>query len=354
MKRSLIAAFLLLQFWGCGKNVGLEGPESSIDEPDRDLFDRGLRDLNRNRHTMARLTLQTLINTYPDSEYLPQAKYAMAESFYREGTSSALLQAEAEFRDFITFFPTSDMADDAQLMIALTHIRQMEKADRDRTQALMAEIELKNMIQNYPDSPLLDDAKDKLRGVQEVLAEGVLRIANFYHIKKSYPAAISRYKEVLEKYPDYSQSGEVLYNLAESLRQNDNEPEGVIYYTRLVRDHPLSDRVKDAKEKLIALDSPVPEANPVALARAEENRQANRGVLGRVMGMFSRRPGVSTETDAASVANESREQEEARKSEGGGTKPEGDAKKTDTKGSGSFGIEGTVVNPNQKPPVKKP
>src|SRR4029077_13505977 len=101
-------------------------------------------------------TLFRSIQTYPDSEFLPEAKYALAESFYREGTTANLNQAEIEFKDFITFFPTSPRADDAQLMIAMTHIRQMEKADRDPSQAELAETELTNMIQTYPDSSLLD------------------------------------------------------------------------------------------------------------------------------------------------------------------------------------------------------
>ena len=84
-----------------------------------------------------------------------------------------LNQSETEFKDYITFFPTTDLADDAQLRVALTHMRQMEKPDRDSTQARLSEIELKRMISDYPDSPLLDEAKQKLRDVQEVLAEGV-------------------------------------------------------------------------------------------------------------------------------------------------------------------------------------
>ena len=82
-----------------------------LDEPDRVLFERANNDLERNKLSVARLTLQTLINTYPDSEYLPQAKYKLAESFYREGTTSMLNQAEAEFKDYITFFPASDQAE---------------------------------------------------------------------------------------------------------------------------------------------------------------------------------------------------------------------------------------------------
>src|SRR5205814_10666794 len=130
---------------------------------DRVLFERATRDLEKNKFTIGRLTLQTLINTYPDSEYLPQAKYAMAESFYKENSSSSLNQAENEFKDYITFFPASDLADDAQLKIAMTHVRRLEKPDRDSTQAQMAELEFKTFISSYPDSTLLTEAKEKLR-----------------------------------------------------------------------------------------------------------------------------------------------------------------------------------------------
>ena len=129
--------FLLLLSCG-GKKTATNAPASRLDEPDRVLFERAMHDLDKNKFTVARLTLQTLINTYPDSEFLPQAKYALAESFYRESSNSSLNQAEAEFKDYITFFPTSDLAPDAQLKIALTHVRRMEKPDRDRTQATLA------------------------------------------------------------------------------------------------------------------------------------------------------------------------------------------------------------------------
>src|SRR2546426_9978172 len=203
MRKFFLVLSLSLLLLSCGKKVATNAPTSNLEEPDRVLFERAMHDLERNKFIVSRLTLQTLINTYPDSEFLPQAKYALAESFYRESSSSAMNQAEAEFKDYITFFPTSDLADDAQLKVALTHLRRMEKSDRDRTQALLAEAELKTMVETYPDSPLLDEAKDKLRAVQEVLADGVFKIGNFYLLRKSYPAAVDRYQEILKKYPDF-------------------------------------------------------------------------------------------------------------------------------------------------------
>jgi outer membrane protein assembly factor BamD len=304
-----------------------------MSEPDKDLFNRAKRDLGRSRWTQARLLLQTLINTYPDSEFLEQSKYALAESFYREGTMAALAQAELEFKDYITFFPVSDLADDAQLMVAMTHVEQLEKPDRDRTQAEYAEFELKRMITEYPDSPLLDEAKQKLRDVQEVLAQSVFGVGNFYFIRKSYRAAADRYKEVLEKYPDFSRAPETMFSLAESLRRIDNVPESALYYARVVTEHPRSEIASTAKERLTALNVPIPEPSPAALARAEIPRD-EKGLMGKMFGFLSRRPDVSTETSATSVSEEPAEVPE-------------------NKDGGVFTIDGKPVAP-AKPPAKKP
>ena len=54
---------------------------------------------------VARLDLQTLLNTYPDSQYLMRSKLAVADCWFKEGGSAAMAQAEQEYGDFITFFP---------------------------------------------------------------------------------------------------------------------------------------------------------------------------------------------------------------------------------------------------------
>ena len=170
------------------------------------------------------------------------------------------------------------------------------------------------------------------------------KVANFYFLRKSYPAAIARYKEVLTKYPDYSRMPENLYYLAESLRHSDNQPEAAIYYARIVTDHPLSGRVDEAKHRLTAMNMPIPEANPVALARAQASPRDDKGVLGKMFGLFNHRSSVSTETSAASSASEE-EAATAPASVRGGTSGSGDS-------TGDFTIEPRVVQPS-KPPAKK-
>src|SRR5208282_2500092 len=165
-------------------------------EPDKVLYDRAQADLKAGRYIDARLDLQTLINTYPDSEYLAKAKLAVADSYYKEGGTSNLTQAVEEYKNFEVFFPFLDEASYAQMQVGMAHYRMMEKADRDSSQAEAAEDEFRAFLLKYPQSPLVPQAEQYLRNVQEVLADGEFRIARFYYTKQDFRASAARLVEV--------------------------------------------------------------------------------------------------------------------------------------------------------------
>ena len=185
-------------------------------QPDKVLFDRAMDAMKHNRFDVARMTLQTLINTYPDSEFIARAKLAVADSWYAEGGTTAMQQAEIEYKDFRTFFPNMPEAAEAQLKVANIHYQEMEKPDRDYTHAMRAEQEYRALIQEYPDSKLVPQAKQRLREVQEVLAEREFQIGRFYYLKLAYPAAIARLKTLVDRYPLYSGADQALYLLGQA------------------------------------------------------------------------------------------------------------------------------------------
>src|SRR5512144_1255809 len=158
----LLLGSVLLLAGGC-RNKNVKNPLASVDskQPDKVLFDRAMDAMKKNRYDVARLSLQTLINTYPDSEYVARAKLGIADSWYAEGGSAALAQAENEYKDFKTFFPNMPEAAEAQLKVADIHYRQMEKADRDYTHAKRAEDEYRQVLLEFPDSKLADTARRK-------------------------------------------------------------------------------------------------------------------------------------------------------------------------------------------------
>src|SRR5690349_16758026 len=115
-------------------------------QPDKVLFDKAIHDIEHSRYEIGRLTLQTLINTYDTSEYLAKAKLAIADSWYREGGAHGLAQAEAEYKDFILFYPAMEESAEAQEKVCDIHYRQMEKADRDPMHAFRAQDECKQLL----------------------------------------------------------------------------------------------------------------------------------------------------------------------------------------------------------------
>src|SRR5207237_8744718 len=221
MVRKVLTVVLLIAIaivaTGCHRNQ-VKNPIANVNskQPDKVLYDRAMDAMKHSKYDVARLSLQTLINTYPDSEYIARAKLSVGDSWYAEGGSTGLAQAEIEYKDFITFFPNMPEAAEAQLKVANIHYRQMEKPDRDYTHAKRAEDEYKQLIQQFPDSKLVPEAKLRLMEVQEVLAEREFRIGRFYYMRESYPASIARLQSVSENYPLYSGSDEALYLLGQS------------------------------------------------------------------------------------------------------------------------------------------
>jgi len=262
------------------------------------LFDAAVSDIEHSRFERARLTLQTLMNTYDTSEYLAKAKLAVADSWYREGGAHGFAQAEAEYKDFILFYPTMEEAAEAQQKICKMQYNQMEKSDRDPVHALRAEDECKQLILQFPNSKYVPEAQQMVRDVQEVLADKEFKVGMLYHAKGSFPAAANRLSGAANAFPLYSQADETLWQLADSYRRMGDrfEDKQADAYTRIVRDYPLSVHVDEAKSKLESMKRPVPEADPVAYARMKyerENRQ-KRSLLGKAWGPFSGRPDMTT------------------------------------------------------------
>jgi len=139
-----------------------ENPLGNVksDQPDKQLYDKAQVAINKGRFEVARLDLQTLLSTYPDSEFQMRAKLAFADSWYREGGSAALAQAETEYHDFIIFFPNAPEAAEAQLRIGDIYFKQMDRPDRDYAKAIHAPWERAPLAMqgvDYP-RPVVDHA----------------------------------------------------------------------------------------------------------------------------------------------------------------------------------------------------
>ena len=311
----------ILAFSAACTNKKVKNPIAAVDskQPDKVLFDRAMDALKHNRFDVARLTLQTMINTYPDSEFIARAKLGVADSWYAEGGSAALAQAEVEYNDFKTFFPNMPEAAEAQLKIANIHYQQMEKPDRDFTHALRAEQEYRALIMGWPDSKLVPEAKQRLMEVQEVLADREFGIGRFYYLRPAYPAAIARLRSLVDRYPLYSKADEALYLLGQSYEQQiammdrqkfeegspawkaregfrkDATDKAAEAYTRILQRYPAMAWAGDAKDRLEALHRPLPKVSKSVYEanKKEEDSRRDVGTMAHVMSIVRKRPDTS-------------------------------------------------------------
>jgi outer membrane protein assembly factor BamD len=325
---SAVAVLVLTVFLSaCGlKRHPYENPiTKETQQPDKVLFDKAIHDMEHSRYEIARLTLQTLINTYDTSEYLAKAKLAIADSWYREGGAHGLAQAEAEYKDFILFYPQMEESAEAQEKVCDIHYRQMDKPDRDNNHALRAQEECQQLLKQFPNSKFAKQTEQKLRNIQETLADSEYRVGAFYHQRGSFPAAANRLRDVAEQYPLYSRADEALYLLGQNYEGQINRlrsaptcdahglPRGCATeaakaryveqltgqaakaYDQILTRYPVMDRADDAKRRLIALHQPVPRPTRAALAqnKAEDASRRESSTLQKFMAIVKRGPDVS-------------------------------------------------------------
>ncbi len=384
-KRILIATVLIVALFSAGcRHSKVVNPIANVDskQPDKVLFDRAMDSMKHGKYSIARNLLETMINAYPDSEYIARAKLGLGDSWFAEGGTTALQQAEAEYKDFITFFPNLPEAAEAQLKVANIHYRQMEKPDRDFRQAMRAQDEFRSLITQFPDSKLVPEAKQKLREVQEILGERQFRVAHFYLTRDNLAASQARLKSLVDSYPLYSNVDEALFMLgtisereANSMRTQkipeavkekliaQYEKEAIDAYTRIVTRYPVMPRAGDARGRLGALKAPVPTATPdaIALNQAEENSREETGRLHGLMANFKRHPDITKAPKTGEPSMEEEEQVSAAAAiqqldhelksamaESLGLKPEIKA------GDGTAQPGANQPPPGQKPPTKAP
>ena len=105
-------------------NAQVSSREGSINQSAVILFEQAQKALSKSNFGEARTLLSTLVDTYPNSDYVPRAKLSIADSWYSE---HAFKQAGAEYRDFVTFFPNRPEVPEAQRRISSIQKTQASK-----------------------------------------------------------------------------------------------------------------------------------------------------------------------------------------------------------------------------------
>ena len=222
-----------------------------------------------------------MINTYTESPLIRIAKLSIADSFYLEGGSKSLAQAEVEYRDWREFFPEDELADDVTLKMAEIHLRQVMAHNQDTTHAKIAERTLQELLRRYPSTDKKELVGLRMAEVQEILAMHELGVARFYFDLRSQSAAAQmRTEEILNKYPNFSRFDEALFLHAKAMAEQEDTETASRDLARIITSYPHSQYRKQAEALLKKWEKEVPEPDP---AKLQEPPPDNKGLTSRMV-----------------------------------------------------------------------
>jgi outer membrane protein assembly factor BamD len=295
-------------FGGGGDDKYADLTEGVAPGRDRELFEVAAKEVRKGNYDTGRLLFNTIITTYPDSPFLPLSKLAIADSFYLEGTTSALIQAAQAYQDWRTFFPTDPLSDRVMLKEAEAEMRQMGLANRDVTRARKAEQRLKALLQQFPNTPIRPEVEKRLWEVQENLGMHSLQIARFYRDKFYHgvgglKGAQSRAREIVEKYPHFSYMDEVLFMLGDLYIQEEEPDEAAKYFEMVARDYPNSDYAEKAREELTKIGVPVPAPDPIKVTMEKPVRP---GMMSKLITEVIGTADVTVDTNGVIISKSSK------------------------------------------------
>ncbi len=244
--RLWLALALMTSLAACGRQeVDIATLASNSDQV---IWQAGQKALKGKQWDIARQHFRRIVDGFPQSPLVAQARLAVGDAYFSEGGAGNLTLAAGQYREFLTVFPSHPRGDYAQLQIGESFYNQRNSPDRDQTQVLQALNEYLGFLDRYPESPLAQTARERVKACRASIARSEFVVAYFYQkSRKAYRAAIPRYEHILKSYPDFEQTDETLLRLGQCLAYSGRNAEATPVLARLLDEYPDSPFTKEAR-----------------------------------------------------------------------------------------------------------
>jgi outer membrane protein assembly factor BamD len=185
---------------------------AETDPPDV-LYNQGLANLNAGKTTEAARKFDAIDQQHPFSEYARKALVMRSFVNYRNGQYQDAINGATRY---LNLYPESEDAAYAQYIVGLAYSKQVPAVTQDQKPAMRTIEAMQAVVTKYPDSDYVEDAEAKIRFAKDQLAGKEMQVGRYYLERKEYLAAITRFRTVVEQYPNTNQVEEALSRLVES------------------------------------------------------------------------------------------------------------------------------------------
>jgi len=221
-----------------------------LTQPKEVLFEKGKALVAKKKYDEGRKYLNYVFETYPNETLGREALLMVADSYFQQKTTAAYTEARYRYRDYLNRYPGATNRDYARYQFAFCYDKEHEKPDRDQTATREAIEQYKALIREFPDSGYAGAARERIRRLMDLLAEHDFGVGYFYLRKGSTAAALSRFIQVEQKFPDYGAKDKLYYYQATALLRLGRKDEAVGYFARIVEEFPQSEYARKAASQI--------------------------------------------------------------------------------------------------------
>jgi outer membrane protein assembly factor BamD len=218
-----------------------------LSTPKEQLFEKGKALVERKKYEQGRKYLTFVFETYPNDPLGRDALLLVADSFFKQGGTSGYTEARFRYRDYLNRYPGAARRDYARYQFAVTYDKEIERPDRDQTSTREAIENYRALIREYPTSGFAGAARERVRILTDLLAEHEFGVGFFYMRKGATTAALARFTDLEQRYPDYAGRDKLYFYSARALEKLGRRQEADRYYSRLIEEFPDSEYAQKAR-----------------------------------------------------------------------------------------------------------
>ena len=236
------------------------------------LFEKGKALVERKKFEDGRKYLNHVFETYPNENLGREALLLVADSYFRQKSTSSYTEARYRYRDYLNRYPGAPRRDYARYQFALCYDMEHEKPDRDQTATREAIEQYRALIREYPDSGYSGAARERIRQLTDLLAEHDFGVGYFYLRKGAAASALSRFADIEQRFPDYGARDKLFYYQAVALGRMGRKDESRRYFDRVIEEFPQSEFARKARSKTGAKSPEKPATAAVAVDTKPESQ----------------------------------------------------------------------------------
>jgi outer membrane protein assembly factor BamD len=247
----MLALALVLLPGGCASSAGKPDKltEELLSTPKEVLFEKGKALVEKKKWETGRKYLSFVFETYSNDPLGREALLLLADSYFKQGGTTGYTEARFRYRDYLNRYPGAARRDYARYQFAVCYDMEHERPDRDQTSTREALEQYRALVREFPDTGYAGAARERIRQLVDLLAEHEFAVGFFYLRKGAIPAALGRFTELEQRFPDYRGRDKLFFYSAKALEQLGRAEEASRYYAQLIEKYPESEWAKKAREK---------------------------------------------------------------------------------------------------------